>query len=179
MLKKEKKNQKGCTRSWFNCCVWVAAQLEAPRPILEGKQSRRRYRQHPDLPTNIPAFLAVVGRRGDGEGAEVGGAKLKPNQTNFIFPASLHLGCFVFPPTPHTHTHTCIFDLIMPLFVAVMKTGIRGGGMGCSTPSLRSSLRQDWLSLISSCPPSPLLRLRDFVFVFMWHCGHTPLTPAS
>lgn len=72
-VEKRKKNQKGCARSWFNCCVWVAAQLEAPRPILEGKQSRRRYRQHPDLPTNIPAFLAVVVRRGDGEGAEVGG----------------------------------------------------------------------------------------------------------
>lgn len=179
MCRKNKKKKNGCTRSWFNCCVWVAAQLEAPHPILEGKQSRRCYRQHPDLPANIPAFLAVAGMRRGAEGAEVflggegGKAETRSNQLYFSPPISIWAA--LSPSAPHIPTNTCIFDLIMPLSVAVMTnkdTGESGreGGRRHNLSVFVTPWRETALPppQTNSSPPAASLQLCIRIHVALW-----------
>lgn len=101
-----------------------------------------------------------------GRGPRLGGkAETKSNQ--IYFPRQSPSGLFCFPATPHTHTHTCIFDLIMPLFVAVMKTGIPGGGGGLGAWGVHHSIKTGFLSFLHA-PPTASPRLCIRIHVALW-----------
>lgn len=143
VLNEKKKNQKHWAQSLFNCCVWVAAQLDALHAILGGKQGPLRYRQRPDL----FAIYLLSSARAFGEGAKIlEKGEGKADQTNY-FPSLSPSGLFCLHPT---------FDLLMLLFVGVMKT--EWGGSVCSTTFFRSSQSKLSFSCFFIChdPPPPL-----------------------
>lgn len=125
------------------------------------EQSQHCYRQHPDLPANIPAFSQFQGGRGERLGWQW---QIKP--VTFSLPSLSLFCCKAAPSSGQGSSIRLILLFVIGNLFSIIQERIAGWKF--TSISYSSSLYYLFLLIFPLSPLRPFLSLRSLIYVAMW-----------